>query len=145
MLKYGSFLWGCNTSASNLNLRPCGISTSLGAVAAGFYGMIVRHDKCLKRVVADVIEDEEMSLRWYAKDGIVLRYRMLGMKTEYRCSGGIAASLEEVNLKRREKEIRGIRKLEELFPGWVTVDLTKKSSKIHTPSKFQIKIFELLL
>jgi hypothetical protein len=133
MLKYGSFLWGCNTSASyeEGNLRPCGISTSLGHVAAGFFGMIVRHDKCLKRVVADVIEEEEMSLRWYAKDGIVLRYRMLGMKTEYRCSGGIAASLEEVGLKRRDKELKGIRKLEELFPGWVTVDMTKKSSKIN--------------
>lgn len=89
-----------------------------GVCSADFHGMIVRHDKNLKRLVADVIEDEEMSLRWYIffkslhnffkfftgsrllfhvcylrfrKDKIILRYKMLATKQKYRADGGIAA------------------------------------------------------
>ena len=71
MILYGSYLWGLNPSANNLNMKKQSIMTGNGVVSADFHGMFVRHDKSLKRVVADVIEDEEMSLRWFRRDGIV--------------------------------------------------------------------------
>lgn len=134
MKMYGAYLWGLNPSACALNMKPAGIMTGNGVVSADFYGQIIRHLKSLKRIVADVIEDEEMSLRWFQKDGLVLRYKMLATKQKYRASGGIAAchSFD----KRKKKEHDGIKRLAALFPNLVAYDPNKKSD-ITRPSSFQ--------
>ena len=53
-----------------------GLSTRNGEINGFLYFFINRHDDDLLPTVADATEDAERSLRYFHKDGLILRYRM---------------------------------------------------------------------
>merc|ERR1712066_1175008 len=91
-----AFLWGVNTSQNPRHMRPYGFSVKNGLVNGYLNGFICRpHCKELLREIADATEDSEFSVRHYAKDGIVLRYRMYaGITSPYLNRGGLQTKFE---------------------------------------------------
>jgi uncharacterized protein YkuJ len=89
-----------------------------------------RHSQMLLPTIADATEDAERSLRYFAKDGLVLRYRMYSGKTKcFKNSYGIQSlfqgqSLGMINRARKIQETDAPEKLRKMFP-----NLTKSSKK----------------
>ena len=107
MLAYGCYLWGLNPCSNTMYKKTSGIMTGAGLVNANFHGVIIRHDRCLKRRIGDTVEDQEMSLRWFHRDGMVLRYKMLSSKQRYYAAGGLDACYskkDRLRLSRLEKQ-----------------------------------------
>merc|ERR1719460_1622065 len=73
-----------------------GVSIRNGLVNGFLHGFICR-PQCaeLYRTLCDAVEDCEFSVRHFAKDGIVLRYRMYaGSTSPYAYAGGLQAKFE---------------------------------------------------
>eukprot|EP00931_Biecheleriopsis_adriatica_P093899 TRINITY_DN67621_c0_g1_i1.p1 TRINITY_DN67621_c0_g1~~TRINITY_DN67621_c0_g1_i1.p1 ORF type:complete len:677 (-),score=151.55 TRINITY_DN67621_c0_g1_i1:49-2037(-) len=122
-----AFLWGVNTSQFPRHMKSWGMSTRNGLVNGYLNGFITRPQcKELYRAFADATEDSEFSVRHYAKDGIVLRYRMYaGITSPYLNRGGLQKKFEakgeritaEERSKARKTEERwGAMELHQLFP-----------------------------
>jgi hypothetical protein len=77
MLDNCAFLWGLNTSQNPRHMRTHGLSMKNGLVCGYLNGFICRPE-CpeLLRQLTDATEDSEFAVRHFAKDGVVLRYRM---------------------------------------------------------------------
>lgn len=77
MTQHNAFLWGLNTSQNVRFMRLRGLSVRNGLINGYFNGFICRPD-CpeLLRTLTDSMEDAEFSVRHFAKDGVVLRYRI---------------------------------------------------------------------
>ena len=66
------------------------MTTYLTFIIGSFYGIRVRHSDDLKTVVAlNEKEDCERSLRYFIKDGCVIRYSKIGVKTKQFKRGGM--------------------------------------------------------
>ncbi len=75
------------------------VTTDLRFCIGTFFGYIVRHDKDLIPTV-DEKEDYELTILHYIKDGGVLRYNYLGLKTRFHTNKGGLGGIEnrfEVN------------------------------------------------
>jgi len=110
MRKHKAFIWGLNTSMNPLSMWTDGISTRNGEVNGFCYGFINRHLRQLQPQIADATEDAERSLRFFRKDGVVLRYRMYAGVTKcFKYAQGLqelfpGSSLTEKNKARKEAE-----------------------------------------
>jgi hypothetical protein len=132
MTKHRAFIWGLHstTSTKPRYLSSDGISCRNGIVNGFCYGFINRHSNMLLPRIADATEDVERSLRYFAKDGLVLRYRMYSGKTNcFKNSYGIQSlfcgqSLVVINRARKIQETNAADQLRKLFP-----NLTKTSKK----------------
>eukprot|EP00929_Paragymnodinium_shiwhaense_P080442 TRINITY_DN41951_c0_g1_i1.p1 TRINITY_DN41951_c0_g1~~TRINITY_DN41951_c0_g1_i1.p1 ORF type:complete len:714 (-),score=195.17 TRINITY_DN41951_c0_g1_i1:81-2222(-) len=123
-----AFLWGVNTSQNPRHMSPEGVSTKLGLVNGYLNGFICRPQLAsqLLRTLTDATEDSEFSVRHWAKDGIVLRYRMYaGVTSPYLNRGGLQTkfeksgeriSAEERGAVRKAEERKGAQSLHEMFP-----------------------------
>jgi len=121
-------LWGLNPTASKnvRNMKVDGISTRNGEVNGFLYGYRNRHDPDLYPQFSNATEDAERSVRYFAKDGIVLRYRMYCCETRcYENGAGLQANfgqndisetLDESNENRKRAELESARKIHEAFP-----------------------------
>ena len=69
------------------------VTTDLRFCIGTFFGYIVRHDKDLIPTVNEK-EDYELSILHYIKDGGVLRYNYLGLKTRFHTNKGGLGGLE---------------------------------------------------
>merc|ERR1719502_2251566 len=99
-----------------MNLWIDGISTRNGEINGFLYGFINRHDDCLFPQVEDATEDAERSLRYFAKDKVVLRYRMYCCETKcWGYSQGLQALMGDPTT-RKEAERRGAQELHRMFP-----------------------------
>lgn len=117
----GSYLWGVSTSQNAYFMRSEGIATGNGQINGYMYGFRSRPDSDLKNAFFSATEDRERSVRYFAKDGIILRYKMYTAKTNcFKNHGGIqdtyAGSLVERNLARKEEERQGHAQIERAFP-----------------------------
>ena len=66
------------------------MSDGLTFIIGCLYGVIIRHDADLETTVATgEKEDHERTLRYYIKDGSVIRYNRIGVKTKFFSKGGI--------------------------------------------------------
>jgi len=112
MVKTKAFIWGLATTCGRnvLSMSLDGISTRNGEINGFFYGWLNRHDQSLLPCISDATEDAERSLRFFAKDKIVLRYRMYCADTlVWKFSGGLqdqfsGTSLAEKNMERKAAE-----------------------------------------
>lgn len=111
-----AFLWGVNTSQNPRHMRSYGVSGRNGLVNGYLNGFIVRK-KCyseLLRQFADATEDSEFAVRHYAKDGVVLRYRMYaGITSPYLNRGGLQTKFEKSGEKITAEQRSTHRKMEE--------------------------------
>ena len=127
MREKGAFLWGLNTSQNQRHMKTNGISTKNGLVCGYLNGFICRPE-CpeLLRHLTDATKDSEFAARHYAKDGVVLRYRMYcGITSPYLNRGGLQQNFElkgekitaeERSSHSKEEERSGAAELHKLFP-----------------------------
>ena len=80
--------WGINPVPNPFFMRD-NISEDLRYVVAAFRGVINRHDIMLKGY--DQKEDVENSIKFYIRDGGILRFNDVTIKTRWYAPGGIAA------------------------------------------------------
>jgi len=134
MAEHGAFLWGLNTSQNPKWMDAAKISVRNGLINGYIHGFISRpHCAELYRSLVDAAEDAEFSIRHFAKDGAVLRYRMYtGITSPFANSGGLQAKFESkgdnegsraANQSRSEarkvEERWGASELNRLFPDLV--------------------------
>lgn len=127
MREQKAFLWGVSTSQNARHMKVNGISKRNGLVNGYLNGFITRPQcKELFRSLTDATEDSEFAVRHYAKDGVVLRYRMYaGITSPYLNRGGLQKKFEargerisaELRSEARKKEERwGAMELHKMFP-----------------------------
>merc|ERR1719313_2249716 len=103
MTKTQSFIWSLNTSMNPYFMRSDIIATGNGMCNGYCYGFRVRPDEDLPRSCMTATEDRERSVRYFAKDGIVLRYKMYMAKTKcFKNEGGIQDDYEGTMTCRNE-------------------------------------------
>lgn len=133
MVRYRSFIWGLATTSS-MNIRCMwtdGVSTRNGEINGFLYGFLNRHDPALMPVLADATEDAERSLRYFAKDKILLRYRMYCVETRcFQFGGGLqdlflGESISAKNQARKVAEKEAAAKLHSMFPSQTTPPKSK--------------------
>lgn len=80
------FIWGVYPTNNPMHMRN---RTFIGLtyIVAAFFGMVVRHDQDTMTQYP-VKEDHERTLRYYVKDGGVIRIEGVGLQTTYFGGGG---------------------------------------------------------
>ncbi|CAE7385635.1 unnamed protein product [Symbiodinium natans] len=118
MKEHGAYLWGLSTSQNPraLSLTVCSLRN--GLINGYLHGFICRPDAAsdLLRRLSDAVEDAEFSVRHFAKDGVVLRYRMYAGRTSpFSNQGGLQSKFHAADARKTE-EWCGAQQLHELFP-----------------------------
>merc|ERR1712112_309037 len=137
-------IWGLHSTAQKnfRNMRVDGISTRNGEINGFFYGFRNRHNANLLPRFSNAIEDAERSVRYFARDGIVLRYRMYCCETRCFDNGAglqhtfgqvnVFDSLKESNDRRKEEEKVAAKQLHVAFPNLVSLPKEKAEAKTLT-------------
>jgi hypothetical protein len=81
------FIWGIYPVKNPFFMKNT-ITTKLTFIIGTFYGFIVRHNKELEPICKEK-EDYEQSILYYLKDGGVVRYNFISLKTKYKAKGGL--------------------------------------------------------
>lgn len=134
MREHKAFLWGVSTSQNARHMRVHGISKRNGLVNGYLNGFITRPQcKELYRSLTDATEDSEFAVRHYAKDGIVIRYRMYaGITSPYLNRGGLQKKFEVRGERISAEERSEARKKEER---WGAMELHKQFPRLIGPPK----------
>jgi hypothetical protein len=151
----GSHLWGLYASANedfqSTALESREISHNNNYIIASFYGKIVRHDPTLEVESVNHAEDYERSLRFFARDGLVVRFNRYTMSkgTEYFGKGGLEQERKkEHTTVRRAPYEDSIKRVAALFP--TLCSAYKKGGKVNPktgkrPKKFPYGRWEIRL
>jgi hypothetical protein len=134
-------MWGINP-VNNPFFLAHNISTDLRYVVAAFRGVINHHDIILKH--SNQKEDVENTIRSYIRDGGVLRYNYVTVKTKWYAAGGILSQTCKGNLKaRKELSKHAVDLLVAEFPNYGVLKQRKsgiyefvlhKKPKLHLPT-----------
>ena len=81
------FIWGIYPVRNPFFMKNS-ITTKLKFIIGTLYGFIVRHDKDLEPICKEK-EDYEQSILYYLKDGGVMRYNNITIKTKFKAKGGL--------------------------------------------------------
>jgi hypothetical protein len=110
----GLYLWGIYPVRNEFFMKPRPEkSKDLRFIIGAFYGQVIRHSKDLKMKLKQKV-DVENTILHYIKDGGVLRYEKVTIKTKYyNPKGGILAVMKTNRLKVNEESAK---KLERLYP-----------------------------
>ena len=93
--KEGLFMWGIYPVRNPFFMKQS-INTGLSFIIGALHGFIVRHDKRLEPH-AKVKEDYEQSILYYLKDGGVVRFNNVTIKTKFLAEGGVGPDRFEQN------------------------------------------------
>ncbi|CAE6972893.1 ppsA [Symbiodinium sp. CCMP2592] len=114
MLSAGCFLWSLNVSDNPMFMRHNVLFTN-GLCNGFFWGCLNRHDEDLTLKYGDGHEDVERSVRYFQKDGAVLRYSFICATSRCKLNpGGLQASMKPG--QRAKEEDRSAVMLVEEFP-----------------------------
>lgn len=117
--KENLYIWGVNPVLNAYFLYQS-VSKDLRYIIGAFYGVINRHDKDILLKLQSEKEDVERTLRYYKKDGGVLRFNFITIKTKFYAPGGIAA--EYGTKEKRLAESKGaVQRLLKEFPEYGTM------------------------
>ena len=98
LIEHDAFLFGVypvwNSFFRKNSKEP--LSNGLSFIIGSLYGIRVRHDADLETTVSHgEKEDAERTLRYYIKDGCVLRYNKIGIKTKFFSNSGGMGNLKQ--------------------------------------------------
>lgn len=120
--RYDCWLWGVYP-APNPYFMKDRVRVDHLYIGGGMFGVRVRHDPC-ELVVLDDKEDFERSIRFYERDGAVLRIEWVSWRTEgYAGAGGLQTVRTDPNIE------RSARWLAARYPGLCRLNMAKKSGK----------------
>jgi len=137
MRRTDSFIWCVNTSQNPYFMRCDTIGTGNGMCNGYFYGFRARADADLECIFMTATEDRERSIRYFAKDGIMLRYKMYTAKTKcFKNVGGIQddyrGNMTDKNSARKVDERIGHQKIEEAFGAYYIASALKQKKSMQT-------------
>eukprot|EP00929_Paragymnodinium_shiwhaense_P037808 TRINITY_DN20078_c0_g2_i1.p1 TRINITY_DN20078_c0_g2~~TRINITY_DN20078_c0_g2_i1.p1 ORF type:complete len:412 (+),score=124.64 TRINITY_DN20078_c0_g2_i1:80-1315(+) len=116
----GAYLWSFNVSDNPFYMMPKKLTQRCGLCNGFFWGCIIRHDASLELRHGDGHEDVERSVRHYAQDGVVLRFREFCVKTKCGTNrGGLQRTLGKAN--RQAEEEKAAKALCTEFPEYLHV------------------------
>jgi hypothetical protein len=95
MKKEKKYMWGIYPVRNPFFMKKS-VSTGLSFIIGALHGYIVRHDKDLDPK-AKVKEDYEQSILYYLKDGGVVRFNYVTIKTKFLAEGGVGPERFEEN------------------------------------------------
>jgi hypothetical protein len=151
----GSHLWGlyasANESFQSSALESREVSHNNNYIIASCYGKIIRHDKELEVESINHAEDYERTLRFFAKDGLVVRFNRFTMSkgTEYFGKGGLEEERRKEHTDKKKAPYEdSIKHVAALFP--TLCSAYKKGGKANPktgkrPKKFPYGRWELRL
>ena len=87
----GLNLWGISNHGNTYFMKS-GVSTNLKIIAGAWQGIIIDNKKEILQTYFDHFEDIDFTLKHFHRDGGVLRYNGIYLKTKYLCDGGINMS-----------------------------------------------------
>lgn len=103
------------------------ITTDLRYIVGAFFGLINRHDKDIMLKLESDKEDVERTILYYKKDGGVVRFNNILIKTKYYGEGGLQSEYGDKEKRLKEGQKR-VEKLKELYPEYG--DIKKRPSGI---------------
>jgi len=144
----GSYIWGVYPVFNPFfrkTKEP--LTTCLNFIVGGFYGFINRPNEPDLQQFDNHRDDIEKTIRYFIKDGIVLRFNKIGYKTKYYAAGGLGKLSERI-----DKIKLGSQLLETHFGSYGKILIRKngiwefKLYKLKAKSKetFEIKILPIL-
>jgi len=132
-IKTGFHLWGVYP-IDNAYFMTCKITYDLRIIVGPFWGYINRHNNRLKNTI-DEKEDIERTIKYYIKDGGVIRFNNVSIGTSYyKTPGGMQAE----NKDRKEEALKSALYLVNKYPHYCKLNNKKKSgfadvTLIHNP------------
>jgi hypothetical protein len=119
VIREGLYLWGIypvrNPFFMNHSNKP--VSTGLKFIIGALHGYIVRHTKSLDpNKQSEGKEDYEQGILYYNKDGGVMRYNNITIKTKFLAKGGLGEEKERFEINRKAAEY-----LQKTYPEYVTI------------------------
>tara|TARA_R110000823_G_C15757901_1_gene482653 strand:- start:20 stop:754 length:735 start_codon:yes stop_codon:yes gene_type:complete len=128
--EHNLFIWGIYPVDNHFFMRNV-ITYDLRFIAGGFYGVINRHSKDLKLWI-DEKEDVLKSLQFFVKDGGVVRYNFIGMKTKNYAKGGL-----DVGRDRVAESFKAVKEIHKRYP-----KLTRIQEPSDTNKYYEIKLLK---
>jgi len=110
------------------------ITKDLRYIIGAFYGVINRKSKDLKLWLEEK-EDVLRTIQFYKKDGVVIRYNFIGIKTKYFGDGGMSVGRDRI----KEGKI-AVQKLHRKYPTFTRIKLPTKSHPYYELSLLKNKI-----
>ena len=101
--KQKSFIWGVYP-VYNPFFRRHELETGLNLIVGAFYGFINR-DLNYEALCSGNKEDVERTIRYFIKDGIVLRFGKVGIKTKYYGVGGLGNFKDRIEESKKDCEL----------------------------------------
>lgn len=99
--KKGAYIWGVYPVLNPFYMKPKQVTTSLKFILGTLYGFIVRHEPALLPTLPEK-EDFEQSILYYLRDGVVVRFSDVAVKTRFHNPIGGLGGLSAPRLKANE-------------------------------------------
>ena len=122
------FLWGIYPVDNHYFMRNV-ITYDLRFIAGGFFGIINRHSKDLKLWIEEK-EDSLRTLQFFVKDGGVVRYSYIGIKTRNYAVGGMTDDRNRV-----AESFKAVKEIHKRYP-----KLTKIIEPTDTNKYYEVKL-----
>jgi hypothetical protein len=122
--EYNLYLWGISPT-NNSYFHKEGYSTDFKFIIGVCYGVIVRKDKDLDVSITYKC-DFERSILYHKKDGGMIRFNAVGVKTNFRALGGLGNDKKN---NRLDKELEAVKEMIKKYPDYVYQN-PKKSREI---------------
>lgn len=119
------FLWGV-FPVNNPYFMNTNTTTDLRFIVGPFFGIINRKYKDRKDLLTTINEKEdvERSIKYYIKDGGVMRFNYISIETKYyRNPGGMQSEMKN----RKEEALKSAKYLTDTYPQYTNLYLKKKS------------------
>jgi hypothetical protein len=127
--KENKYLWGIYPVHNPYFMNKT-VSNKLSFIIGALHGYIVRHDKSLEpSILSEGKEDYEQSILYYLKDGGVIRFNNITIKTKFLAAGGLGKDRFERNKKSAKYLQKKYPKLVTIFHrknGMTEIRLTRK-------------------
>jgi len=130
-----SHLWGMYASANEMfqsaALETGEISYANNYIIASFFGQIVRHDQCLEVESVNHADDQERSLRFFSRDGVLVRLNRYTMSkgSEYFAKGGLEQARKSDLEHSKAPFEKSIKKVWSIFPTLCKPKLKRKTKR----------------
>lgn len=127
LVKHNAYLWGPNKSANPFYLKN-NVSDRFNLIQGPFFGFINRHSSDLKS--ESHFEDIERTIKYWIKDGVVIRLNDIGYKTNFRTNTG---GLQATNPKREEESKIHAQSLMKRYPEFIKEVKYQDKTKWYLP------------
>jgi len=104
MKKHGANLWGIYPTANPFYMTDK-VTSNLKYIIGAFFGIRNTKDPVYRLKYSDTQEDKERTIRYWQKDGVVVRLNYIAPKTTYFAPGGLDNPTRKADTKKHTDEL----------------------------------------